>query len=515
MRARWSDLALVPLVFGVALFVRRYALHTPLWLDEQMIARNIRDRDFGELVGRLGNNQSAPLGWLWSQRALVSLFGTDEYVLRLLPLLAAIGTLVLAWWAGRRWLGPVGAVALVTSVATSSAAIRYAAEVKQYSDDLFWTMLLLVATMVLLERPRPALRSYVLWWSVAAVACLCSMGAMLATPVCAMVVVGAGWRRAGLRAVAPFLIWLAAFTVHYLASLRYVVGSDYMTAFWGRRGYPPADAGPRELAGWAWDRLVVLGRDPLGLSPHDLELVSHLFWLLVVLGCLAAAWRRRSFGVLLAGVVVFGYVLAVAEIVPLYMRMAIWILPAVYVAIGFAADAGARLVVASVRARRVHAGGLAGAAAVLLVGALLAPLIVARAGPQRVAASDERAATRWLAGLHRPGDLTLVLSSSRHTVGWYADSLRPRQEPVFAPPPAGAPCTGTELSAVVDGYRRVLIYGNPKPGQPTRTGEQLRADAAAVGTVVATGSYGPAVIALVVDVRPAAERAPAGCYRLL
>src|ERR1700754_417227 len=137
---RRADLSLVPLVFGVVLFVRRYAGHAPLWLDEQMIARNIRDRGFAELAGALDNNQSAPIGWLYAQRALVSLFGTDEYVLRLLPLLAALGTLVLAWLAGRRWLGPVGAIVLVSLVATSAAAIRYAAEVKQYSGDLFWTM---------------------------------------------------------------------------------------------------------------------------------------------------------------------------------------------------------------------------------------------------------------------------------------------------------------------------------------------------------------------------------------
>jgi hypothetical protein len=519
----WSDLALVPLVFGVVLFVRRYAHHAPLWLDEQMIARNIRDRDFGELVGRLGNNQSAPLGWLWSQRTLISLFGTDEYVLRLLPLLAAIGTLVLAWLAGRRFLGPVGAVTLVTFVATSSAAIRYSAEVKQYSGDLFWTMLLLVATMVLLDKRRPTARPYLLWWSLAAVACLFSMGAMLATPVFATVVVltvrsRAGWR-AGFRAAAPFLIWLAAFVVHYLASLRFVVGSDYMETFWGRRGYPPAGAGPRDIAGWAGDRLVVLGRDPLGLvppaqGPHYLEVVSLLCWLLVLLGCLAAARHRRSFGVLLAGVLVFAYALAVAEIVPLYMRMAIWILPAVYVAIGFAADAAARLVVAAVRERR-PVGGLAGALALVVVGALVAPLTLARAAPLPAVSTDERGATRWLARLHRPGDLTLVLSSSRHAVGWYADSLRPRREPVSAPPAAGQPCRGSDLGAVAAGYRRVLVYGHLKAGQPAMTGAALRADVAAIGTVVAEGSYGPSVIALVVDVRPDADHTPTGCYRLL
>ncbi|SNT55023.1 Dolichyl-phosphate-mannose-protein mannosyltransferase [Asanoa hainanensis] len=531
-RLTWSDLSLLPLAFGVLLYVRQYANHLPLWLDEQMISRNLRDRGFGGLVGELANNQSAPLGWLWVQRALISVFGTDEYVLRLLPLLAAIGTLVVAWWAGRRWLGPVGAITLVTVVATSAAAIRYSAEVKQYSGDLFWTMLLLVAAMVLLEQPRPAIRSYVLWWSLAGLACLFSMGAMLATPVFAVVVVAsalarAGWREA-VRAAAPFLIWLALFAFHYLASLRHVVGSEFMATFWGRRGYPPVDAGPRQLAGWAWDRLEVLGRDPLGLLPpgqgaHYLEIASHLFWALFLLGCLAAAWHRRPFGALLAGVVVFAYVLAVAEVVPLYMRMAMWILPAVYVGIGFAADAGARLVAAAVRARRMPtavrspralAGGLVGAAAVALVGVLVAPLAVAHADPPALVNTDERAAVRWMAGQHRPGDLTLVLSSSRHAVPWYADSLRPRREPKLWEMPAGGTCKFTDLSAAVDGYQRLLLIGYLKEGPAATTGNRLRADVGAIGTVVAEGPFGPSMIALVVELRPAAERGPTGCYEL-
>ncbi len=61
----------------------------------------------------------------------------------------------------------------------------------------------------------------------------------------------------------------------------------------------------------------------------------------------------------------------------------------------------------------------------------------------------------------------------------------------------------------------MLIYGYLKPGQPAATGAALRADVAAIGTVVAEGSFGGSVIALVVDVRPAPERTPAGCYRLL
>jgi hypothetical protein len=526
------DLALLPLALGAALIIRQYALHTPLWLDEQMIARNIRDHGFLDLAGALDFNQSAPLGWLWAQHALISVFGTDEYVLRLLPMLAAVGTLVLAWLAGRRWLGPVGAVVLVGLFASNASLIRYSAEVKQYSGDLFWTLLLLILTMILLERPRPTARQYLLWWSVAALACLFSMGAMLATPVFAVVVVATAWLRAGwreaCRAALPFLVWFAVFAVHYLAALRFVVGSEFMATFWGRRGYPPAHAGLRETLDWGWDRLAVLGIDPLHLVPpgqgrHYAETMSPVFWLLVVLGCVAAAHRRRSFGALLVGVPLLAGALAVAEVVPLYMRMAIWILPCVYVAVAFAMAAAANLVVAAVRALRGPAswrggaallGGAAGAVAVIVLVVLVAPLVKARTAPPPPASLDERAALAWLKTRHQPGDLTIVLPSSNHTVGWYADrELRPWIHGTHVPPPPGQPCPRPNLATTSANFQRVILFGYLQQGKSVATANQLTSDLAMLGTVVEERDFGPAVIARIVRLYPPAQRGlGTGCY---
>lgn len=53
----------------------------PLWLDEQMIALNIRDRSFAGLTGTLWLGQSAPLAWLWLERAVLLVLGADERVL--------------------------------------------------------------------------------------------------------------------------------------------------------------------------------------------------------------------------------------------------------------------------------------------------------------------------------------------------------------------------------------------------------------------------------------------------
>ena len=51
----------------------------PLWLDEEMIALNLRDRSFPELAGRLWLDQSAPLGWLYLQRLIMLVFGASEH----------------------------------------------------------------------------------------------------------------------------------------------------------------------------------------------------------------------------------------------------------------------------------------------------------------------------------------------------------------------------------------------------------------------------------------------------
>ena len=72
--------ALTALVAGLgsALVLAQWADARPLWLDEEMIALNFRDRSFGMLSGRLWLEQSAPLGWLVLQRISLLTLGSGE-----------------------------------------------------------------------------------------------------------------------------------------------------------------------------------------------------------------------------------------------------------------------------------------------------------------------------------------------------------------------------------------------------------------------------------------------------
>ena len=74
---------------GVLIVVYQWANARPLWLDEEMIALNFRDRPFAGLGGRLWLDQSAPLGWLALQRLVLLTLGSSELAIRALP--AAFG----------------------------------------------------------------------------------------------------------------------------------------------------------------------------------------------------------------------------------------------------------------------------------------------------------------------------------------------------------------------------------------------------------------------------------------
>ena len=65
---------------GTALKIQQWYFSRPLWLDEEMVLLNVRDRSFGELTGALWLSQAAPIGWLWLQRVAVLAFGTDDRV---------------------------------------------------------------------------------------------------------------------------------------------------------------------------------------------------------------------------------------------------------------------------------------------------------------------------------------------------------------------------------------------------------------------------------------------------
>jgi len=145
------------LIVGAGLLWRllRYALGMPVWGDEAFIALNLMDRDFGTILQPLDYMQVAPALFLVSELAMQKTLGASEYALRLLPLLAGLGSVCFFWrWCRLLLSGPAVPFAL-GFFALGYYPVRHAVEIKPYAyDQLAATGLLFFATAWLLQPQR-------------------------------------------------------------------------------------------------------------------------------------------------------------------------------------------------------------------------------------------------------------------------------------------------------------------------------------------------------------------------
>ena len=98
----------VVLGLGVVLRLVAYGMNRAMWLDEQALKGNIigvRMLDFSE---PLKGDQLAPFGFLIFQRAIASILGGRNHVLRFLPLAAGIASLALFFRLAPRAPAPPG-----------------------------------------------------------------------------------------------------------------------------------------------------------------------------------------------------------------------------------------------------------------------------------------------------------------------------------------------------------------------------------------------------------------------
>ena len=280
----------------IAIDIYQWRAALPLWVDEEMIALNLRDRSMSDLAGALWLGQSAPFGWLILERMAMAVLGTGEAAMRLVPLLFGIATVGAAAVVGQRWMGRIAAAVFVVMCWIGPLLSHYRFELKHYTADVLFGLLLPFVAVWAIEAGSTvdrARRGW-LWWCAAAIGHWFANGALLVTPACAIFLFVAMWRRDGRRAAIWFaiggFIWLVSFAVHYQISIRHTLGNTYLRTYWSAEILPPALG----LAGslrWLLERL-----EPLALNPGGTTLATALWtsaicgWALSMNGGWGSCW---------------------------------------------------------------------------------------------------------------------------------------------------------------------------------------------------------------------------------
>lgn len=234
-RVPWASLAISFIITGTLLRLLAYFSQGQLYLDDASLALNIASRSFADLTKPLDYEQVASIPFLWAERLVTRIAGTNEYALRAIPLFTGIAVLVLLWKVGRRALGEEGAALATWLGAFSALLMGYTTAVKQYSTDALVTLVLvwLVLDVLRAGDTRAA------WWRLAAggaaalwvshPAVFVLAGAALALPASPAVRAVPTWRR---RYVLTSIAWAGAFALIYFLVYQAGEGDAYLRGFW-------------------------------------------------------------------------------------------------------------------------------------------------------------------------------------------------------------------------------------------------------------------------------------------
>ena len=314
------------IAIGIGLRVVRFAVRRSLWGDEAKLALNIVNRTYPELLQVLDYDQVAPVGFLWLEKAITQILGPTEVALRLVPLLAGIATLFLAYRLSRRVLTPLAMPIALGFVALSSRLIYYSAEVKPYAVDVALTLAVLAyGTFPPKLTPAQALRvallgAIAIWFSYPAVLVLAGVG-LLNLGQAAL----AWWRNQTVRwglmllAMAP---WAISFAGVYVLSVSGSASDDTLLGSWSNRRGFPATLPDLDWLFYALKRMFV---KPLEFPE---PLFNHLAIAAWLLGGVAYFRQRRPFALaLLLSPLAMSLVAAYLYRYPFYSRLIVFLVP--------------------------------------------------------------------------------------------------------------------------------------------------------------------------------------------
>lgn len=289
-------------LFGLALRLRQYLAWRSLWLDEAMLALNIVGRNFGNLLKPLDYEQGAPVGFLLLEKLVISLTRNNELTLRLVPLLAGCAALLLFPLLLRQGLTKTGGWTALTLFALGAPLVYYASEVKQYSLDVFVTLLLLWLGGRLIfreadEDSKPTKDMLWLtiagmlsvWFSHPAIFALAGVSGALFLHYAFQKDIGR------LKIFAAMIAaWGASFVLLYFVSLRGLAADSYLLNYWSDAfmPFPP-------WTHWDWfaSTLQAALENPVGLDTPALGLAVVLL-LAGLLSLLRRNWRFAALPVL-------------------------------------------------------------------------------------------------------------------------------------------------------------------------------------------------------------------------
>lgn len=227
-------LLLIILLSGVALRIFHYLYNRSLWMDEVYLCAGLFHMNYIELATRvLDYQQKAPIGFLWTVKFMINLWGENERVLRFIPLLSGIISLFLYNSVCSYFLKPWGRIVALSIFAFAPALVYHSVEIKQYSTECLATVTALY--LFILYRDNHTWKAKILWGIYGGIILWFSFSSIfilagIATGISLYYSLKKEWKLLLINAI-PFFIWLTSFIVNYIFFTRKHAESEWIVYF--------------------------------------------------------------------------------------------------------------------------------------------------------------------------------------------------------------------------------------------------------------------------------------------
>lgn len=344
-RSLWTRLATAAVWLGAILRLWQYFSNPSIWVDEAALARNLLDRSFAGLLTPLDYAQVAPPGFLLLTKMFVSLFGSSEFVLRIIPLAAGLASLGLFPRVARSYLSPAGTFVAIFLFATAVPLVFFASNLKQYSSDVALT---LVVTMCALDALTGSMTRRRAAWvaAIGLISALFSQSAVFALTSAGVVLALDGIARPDrLLRIGVVTAWAGAVVLALGVGLSAMTptDADYMQVFWQSSFAPHSWS---DALRWLWETANGTFGTPIRQNAFDGAL--HYPWaiaavVMLVLGWVAVGVRSWRSWLLLSGPVFLALAAAFAHAFPVGSRVSLFLMPLMMIAVVAGLEATGRV----------------------------------------------------------------------------------------------------------------------------------------------------------------------------
>jgi uncharacterized membrane protein len=219
--------------------VLRLAKYLPAWSlrgDEFSVVWNLINRSMISLLtSPMDYEQAAPIGFLAVEKIFLYLFGNSEYSLRFIPVSAGIASIFLYYKLLSKTLNKFSLLFTLSAFSFGNYLIYYAAEVKQYSTDVFITIILAILFYNHIQEEELQNHHFRILGIAGVAGLLFSHPALFVLIAMGFTVVIHHFRnKINLtKTLIVGMIWAVTFGLLYVLLLRKQVTSEFLIVFWG------------------------------------------------------------------------------------------------------------------------------------------------------------------------------------------------------------------------------------------------------------------------------------------